>query len=380
MKLAVFKDHGIGRYFAQLFDAIPETTFFLSGKNKSGQDVTSLPKVILSDKTQLRSILRHPIDAWRRYKENDSDRKRDFHYFEIKEAVGRKEFDVALTGSERSLHTLASLKKQGADFKLVYWTPFTIPFVDMFAERSLRIREFAFPYVDLFVAITKTCEQTLRLEGIPSDRISHVYPGIDLSVFKPAQLTEAAGSEDFNILFAGKLTSWKGAYTLLYAAKMLQDAIPRLKITFVGQGAQRAGLEKAARLLGIDDCITFAGFVGYERMPEYYQQAHVFVLPSLPAINLAEQFGFVVAEAMACGLPAIVSRVGGLPEVVDERNELIFTPGNYQELADRLLALFRDSRLRKELGAYCLSLARLRYGAEANGLKLRQCLLALKGE
>src|ERR1035437_4759426 len=178
MKLAVFSDHGIGRFFAQLFDGIPEATFFISEKNKSGMDVTPRPKVILSEKNQARQILKAPLKAWQRHKENNFDRKRDFHYFEIEAAAERGEFDVALTAAERSLHTLASLKAKGVRFKLVCWVPFTIPFVDMFAERSMTIREFAFLYIDHFVAITRTCAETLKFEGIDPNRITDIYPGI----------------------------------------------------------------------------------------------------------------------------------------------------------------------------------------------------------
>lgn len=376
MKLAVFKDHGIGRFFAQLFDDIPEATIFISEKNKSGQNISPRPKHVVSRRAQFRHVLRAPLKAWQRLRENDFDHKRDFHFFELEEAARTGAFDVALTGSEHSLYTLASLKAKGANFKLVYWVPFTIPFVDMFAERSLIIREFAFPHIDSFVAITRTCAETLRLEGIPAEKIVHIYPGIDLGAFQPPPEPKACG-EDFHILFVGKLTSWKGCYSLLYAAKLLLPEIPGLRITLVGRGAQREGLEKAAKLLGIADRITFTGFVDYDRMPGFYGTADVFVLPSIPALNLAEQFGYVVAEAMACGLPAVVTRVGGLPEVVGDEPNLIFTPGDYRELADRLLAIYRDPELRRRLSAHCLELARARYGARQNGALLREHLQAL---
>lgn len=145
----------------------------------------------------------------------------------------------------------------------------------------------------------------------------------------------------------------------------------------VGRGAQREGLVQAAKLLGIADRVSFTGFLEYEAMPACYQGADVFVLPALPTINLAEQFGFVVAEAMACGLPAVVSRVGGLPEVIGYRDELIFTPGDYRELSARLLAIYRDPDLRQSLSSYCLARARELYDARRNGQLLRQCLLEL---
>lgn len=372
MKLAVFKDYGVGRYFAQLFDSIPNTTFFLSEKNKSGLNITPHRVHLLTKKQQLRDYLKSPLKAWRRLQENDNDKKRDFFYQEVERSAAGGEFDVALTGSDRSLHTLASLKAKGHQFKLVYWIPFTIPFVDMFDPRSLAIRQAAFPHVDLFVAITDTCRRVLLLEGIPEEKIVHVYPGVDTEVFQPRP--QPKQDDVFRILFVGKLVSWKGCYTLLYAAKELLPEIPNLELMFVGQGAQRQGLEQAAELLGIKDRVKFTGFLKYDVLPDIYAQSDAFVLPALPAINLAEQFGFVVAEAMACGLPTVVSRVGGLPEVVGERDELIFTPGDFWDLAAKLRAIHASRELAAELGAHCLNHARTHYDARQNGLALKAVL------
>lgn len=376
MKLAVFKDYGVGRYFAQLFDSIPDTTFFLSEKNKSGLNITPHRVHLLTKKQQLRDYLKSPLQAWQRLKENDNDKKRDFFYQEVERSAASGEFDVALTGSDRSLHTLASLKAKGHKFKLVYWIPFTIPFVDMFDPRSLAIRQAAFPQVDLFVAITDTCRRVLLLEGIPAEKIVHVYPGVDTEVFQPRP--QPKKDDVFRILFVGKLVSWKGCYTLLYAAKELLPEIPNLELMFVGQGAQRQALEQAAELLCIKDKVKFTGFLKYDALPDIYAQSDAFVLPALPAINLAEQFGFVVAEAMACGLPAVVSRVGGLPEVVGGREELIFTPGDFHELAARLRAIHASRKLAVELGQYCLDHARTYYDARKNGLALKAVLESME--
>lgn len=373
MKIAVFSDNGIGRFFAQLFDDVPDVTFYISDRNRSGLNVTRRTQYRLSNDTQARHILRSPHKAWSRFRDNNYDNKLDFHYFELEEAVKQNLFDVAITAGERALYTLSSLKQQYSNFKLLYWIPFTIPFVDMFAERSFYIREHAFPHVDKFIAITGTCAATLKFEGIPENKISQVYPGIDLSAFRPRPKKECIIPEiqpgKFNLLFVGKFVSWKGCHTLLYASKLLASGIPNLHVTLVGRGAQRENLIKAAQLLGIADRITFIDFVPYEKIPLFYNAADIFVLPALPAINLAEQFGYVVAEAMASGIPAIVSRVGGLPEVVDYNEELLFTPGDYQELATRILALHKDKNLYNELAQTCLKRAVDNFDARKNGEK-----------
>ena len=376
MKLAIFSDKGVGRYFAQLFDDLPSITFYLSEKNKSGLAVTKQPVRLLTKKEMLINAIKKPIKSIRRLAENHYDNKRDFYFNEIEKDLRNKCFDVALVAADRSLYTLASLKKRGYKFKLVYWIPFTIPFVDMFAERSLLIRKFSFSEVDLFVAITETCRQTLLLEGIPANKICQVYPGIDTQVFNLPQNKQKKKSP-FRILFVGKLVSWKGVYSLIYAAKVLLRDIPDLEVVFVGRGAQKEGLEKLAALLGLSAHIKFMGFINYADIPAVYAEANVFVLPSLPAINIAEQFGFVVAEAMATGLPAIVANVGGLPEVVGRDSRLIFTPGDYRELADKILAIFKSPGLASELGVKCHARAQSCYSANKNGLSLYNALSKL---
>jgi glycosyltransferase involved in cell wall biosynthesis len=371
MRIAVFSDNGIGRNFAQLFDNVPDVTVYISERNRSGLNVTQRTQYRLSNNTQLRHIVRSPITAFRRYCYNNYDNKLDFHYFELEEAVRRNLFDVAITAGERSLYSLSGLKQQYSNFKLLYWVPFTIPFVDMFAERSFYIREYSLPHVDKFIAITHACAATLKFEGIPENKISQVYPGIDLATFRPRTKQESPAPgmnpDKFNILFVGKLTSWKGCHTLIYATKLLVAEIPNIHVTFVGRGAQRDNLIKAAHLLGIADRVTFVDFVPYETIPVFYNAADIFVLPSLPAINLAEQFGFVVAEAMASGIPAVVSRVGGLPEVVGHDSQLLFTPGDYRELANRILALHHDKNLYNETTQTCLKRAVEHFDARKNG-------------
>ena len=380
MKLAVFGDNGIGRYFAQLFDTVSDVTFYISESNKSGLDVTSQAKYVLSNRTQAKLVLKQPIRSWQRYQANGFDKKLDFHYFEIEAAISKNSFDVALVTAERSLYTLASLKRT-YNFKLVYWIPFTIPFVDMFNPRSLHIRQQSFEHVDQFIAITQTCAGVLSMEGIDPAKIRQVYPGVDTDVFRPRDRSDInwsfLGRDSYNILYVGKLTSWKGCYTLLYAARLLRNSIPNLHVTLVGKGAQVENLRLACRLMGLEEMVTFLGFIEYSKLPQIYNEADVFVLPSLPTPNLAEQFGFVVAEAMASGLPTIVSRVGGLPEVVNYHPELLFVPGDYRELAERILQIYKSPEVGKALARKCIDRAQQSFDSKLNGRKLELLLSEL---
>ena len=90
-----------------------------------------------------------------------------------------------------------------------------------------------------------------------------------------------------------------------------------------------------------------SGFSGLAQVEPFLQGADCFVCPSL----WAEAAGLVNLEAMACGLPVVASRIGGIPELVrDEETGLLFTPGDHDELAQRLLDLLQDEQFRGVLG------------------------------
>jgi glycosyltransferase involved in cell wall biosynthesis len=78
--------------------------------------------------------------------------------------------------------------------------------------------------------------------------------------------------------------------------------------------------------------IHLAGFVPYAEMPRYYRLSDLFILPSIPNKGWKEQFGYVLAEAMACGVPAAGSDCGAIPEVVGD-SDRIFSAGSTEELS-----------------------------------------------
>lgn len=372
MKIAVFGDNGVGRWYAQLFDELEHVTFYLSDKNKHGLNVTKHDKVVLSNKKETLMSVKNFAHYFNRLIKNNWDRKRDFHYFELREFVKDNAFDIAITKSDRSLYTLSTLKQEFNNFKLIYWIPFVIPFQDLFDKRSFQIREYAFKRVDRFIAITDTCKKTLEFEGIDSRKISHIYPGIDTVFFDRRDKAESKkmfGIQEntINILYVGKLTTWKGVYTLLYMLKILKEKYNNIRLTILGRGAQEEDMKRMSKILEIDDIVVFEGFVSYEKINSFYNAADLFILPSLPSNNIAEQFGFVVAEAMASGVPVIVSKTGGLPEVVGYKEELLFTPGDYCELAQKTNELLRNRALYDELSIFCYERAKKNYSLSING-------------
>jgi N-acetyl-alpha-D-glucosaminyl L-malate synthase BshA len=118
-----------------------------------------------------------------------------------------------------------------------------------------------------------------------------------------------------------------------------------VRLVMCGDGPERAKAEALARELGVADDVVFAGSV--PNIPDYLSVADVFLMPSE-----TESFGLAALEAMACEVPVIASRVGGLPEVVrDGETGCLVTLGDVQAMADCATRLFDDAGLRQTMGA-----------------------------
>lgn len=160
--------------------------------------------------------------------------------------------------------------------------------------------------------------------------------GVDTAIFCPQGKAQAEGP--LRIGYVGGLLPEKGVDLLLRAAAQLRGA---WTLHFAGEGSERAALEAHSAALGIAARVAFAGRVASAEMPEVYRALDVLVLPSRSRPNWKEQFGRVLIEAMACGVPVIGSQSGEIPNVIGEAG-LLFAEEDVDGLRD-LLQLLLDS-------------------------------------
>jgi glycosyltransferase involved in cell wall biosynthesis len=157
--------------------------------------------------------------------------------------------------------------------------------------------------------------------------------------------TNDATAHGKHILYVGRLEPVKGVRYLISAMKRVHDTIPDARLIIIGEGTERAMLEALSARLGLQTCVQFGGEVPHEKVLSFMQQADVFVLPSL-----SEGFPMVIVEALACGLPVVASRVGGVPEIItNETNGYLVEAKDEGALADRIQVLLQDDLLRKKI-------------------------------
>ncbi|HYI15221.1 MAG TPA: glycosyltransferase [Thermomicrobiales bacterium] len=199
--------------------------------------------------------------------------------------------------------------------------------------------------------------------GANNASICVIPPGVDLDRFHPhdaASARQRLGLPDNPlVLFVGRVDPMKGIETLLEGFQHLRskpwsDSPPRL--VFIGGTVERHGkrvtlgddllpVAKRAEELGIRDDIIFRGSEPQELLPDYYAAATVCAVPSR-----YESFGLVAVEAMACGLPVVASRAGGLKFTVEEEVSGLLVPvGDAEALGNALDRVIRDRDLRASL-------------------------------
>jgi glycosyltransferase involved in cell wall biosynthesis len=160
-----------------------------------------------------------------------------------------------------------------------------------------------------------------------------------------ARLPEPTHREPNRIICVGRLSPEKGQAGLLEAFIAIAASSAEARLVFVGDGPEAADLRSRSHDLGIADKVTFAGRLGEQETLEQIGASGILVLPSF-----MEGLPIVLMEAMALGTIVIASRVAGIPELVEDgKSGLLFTPSNWDELADCIQRLLDDEELRKAL-------------------------------
>jgi len=207
---------------------------------------------------------------------------------------------------------------------------------------------------DRIIAISEVIKKELiDLLQVDPEKIIIVYNGIDTNEFRPAerekieQKQKELGIYKDSVIIGtvARLASEKGIDILIRAAKEVIKFIPRAKFLIIGEGPERRKLEKLTRILGCEKNIYFLGY-RYD-VKDLISVFDVFVLPSVTR----ESFGIVVIEAMAEEVPVVASRLGGIPEIIEDgKNGFLFSPGDSTELARIITDLARDSQKMKVIG------------------------------
>ncbi|HUR62585.1 MAG TPA: glycosyltransferase family 4 protein [Candidatus Thermoplasmatota archaeon] len=178
--------------------------------------------------------------------------------------------------------------------------------------------------------------------GVPTGKIVPVHNGIDANKFHDAAVRDYAKGRG-TVLFLSRLSRQKGPLYFLQAARRVLQVRPEARFVMAGTGEMLGECIQYTLQHGIADRVTFTGFVGNDDLADFYSHNDLYVLPSV-----SEPFGISVLEAMATGLPTIVSKSCGVGEALHHvlRSEY----HDIDEMASMIVALLDSPTLREEMG------------------------------
>ncbi len=156
--------------------------------------------------------------------------------------------------------------------------------------------------------------------------------------------------EAWQIVQAARLVPKKGFATALHAFAAFGRQYPKATFVIAGDGPMEAELRKLTNELGINGRVRFAGFVSQDALQNLFSGSHIFLHPSETAAGDVEGVPNAMLEAMACGLPVVATRHGGIPEAIEHgRNGLLCAERDADGVAAALLRLANDAVLYRTL-------------------------------
>jgi glycosyltransferase involved in cell wall biosynthesis len=209
--------------------------------------------------------------------------------------------------------------------------------------------------VDAYIALTEFARRKLIAGGLPAEKF-HVKPNF-------VTPDPGAGPGDAGYaLFVGRLSEGKGIDVLLEAWKLLETKIP---LVIVGEGPMASKVALAARTIDAD----YRGLLSRPEVTECMRRASLLVFPSV----WYEAFPLVIAEALACGLPVLVSDAGSAADLIDNgRTGLHFHSGDPKDLAAKVEFLWREQRLLGRMRKDARAEYERHYNSERNYARLMQ--------
>ncbi len=213
-----------------------------------------------------------------------------------------------------------------------------------------------FKKIDVYISPSHFLKNKMQKKGIPEEKILVKNHFVDTDDLIPSK-----NFENY-VVFMGRLTDEKGILALIDAL----EKIPNCRLKIIGEGPLYLELKDFVERNKLQN-IEFLGFIGTEKRYEILKKAMFLVLPS----EWYENFPYVLIESLSLGIPAVASRIGGIPEIIDEgMNGLLVQSGNAEELKEKIERLIGNRDLLLSMRINAREKAEKTYGEEQGYRKL----------
>jgi glycosyltransferase involved in cell wall biosynthesis len=222
-----------------------------------------------------------------------------------------------------------------------------------------------------------TKEKLVSTYGLPPAKIHVIPAGVDLNRFRPhddkQSLRNRLGipNSHFTLFTVRNLEPRMGLENLILAFKKILEEKTDVLLVMGGEGPLSKDLKSLARETGVEDSVTFVGYIPEEELPNYYQMADIFILPT----KELEGFGLVTVEALASGLPVLGTPVGGTKEILAHMGpEFLFADSTPDSMARLILKSIQgwatSPEIYNEISRKCRTVAEKHYSWDTHITRL----------
>jgi teichuronic acid biosynthesis glycosyltransferase TuaC len=202
---------------------------------------------------------------------------------------------------------------------------------------------------DGVIAVSSDLKNKIAALGIPDAEIQVIPNGVDAARFQPLDMKSTRKQlglpeDGFVIVSVGSLIESKGHHFLIAAVEKLSPQFPKLRLYVIGEGVYRKTLEELIREKRMEERVLLAGSRPNEELPLWFSASDLSCL-----VSSREGWPNVVSEALACGTPALVTRVGGIPEIIHSPELGMFVDRNRDSIAMGLEQAFAKPWNRKQI-------------------------------
>jgi phosphatidylinositol alpha-1,6-mannosyltransferase len=277
-----------------------------------------------------------------------------------KKIVAAKNIDVVVFGAAAPLALMSpSLRKSGVKKIIALTHGHEVWWAKIFPFR-LAIKRIG-KNVDHLTYLGEFTRQAISkpLTRKSATEMVKIAPGIDTAHFIPQpdamQKRKELGLQDKKIIISvGRLVHRKGQDNLIQAMPAVLKKIPNAHLLLVGEGPYRKHLEKLVMKSSLEQNVTFAGRIMYDRLPSYLSAADLFAMPSRSRFFglEVEGLGIVYLEASACGIPVVAGNSGGAPDAVLEGVTGLCVDGtNIEQITAAIVEICSDAERASHMGA-----------------------------
>jgi glycosyltransferase involved in cell wall biosynthesis len=195
------------------------------------------------------------------------------------------------------------------------------------------IHKILFEKISLYITPSIYMKKLVQEAGY--NPVRHIDNGFKL--FKYSKI-----NKQNNILYVGRLNNEKGVEYLLRAMPRVVERNPKIKLTIIGDGNEKGNLMLLAQNLKIKSNVFFLNTITQDRLEEYYKNSTIVIVPSIYNDN----FPTVIIEAMSIGRPVIGTRMGGIPELIDNgKTGFLVKSKSYKSLEEKILYLQHNKKV-----------------------------------